>query len=116
LTFIASQLSTKEEKQQLIDTFKKLDTNGDGVLSREEILEGYRQLMSDEEAQEEVNKIMEMVDLDKSGSIDYTEFVAATLDRKKLINKERLEQAFNMFDKDGNGTIDASELKEILGG
>lgn len=56
-------------------------------------------MMPEEEAEEEVNRIMQMVDLDKSGSIDYTEFIAATLDKKKIINKERLEQAFNMFDK-----------------
>lgn len=115
-TFIASQLTSKEEKQQLMETFKQLDKNGDGILSREEILEGYKQHMDEEEAEAEVNRIMQMVDLDKSGAIDYTEFIAATLDRKKMINKERLEQAFNMFDKDGNGTISADELKEILGG
>jgi len=99
-----------------METFKHLDKNGDGTLSREEILEGYKQMMDEEEAEAEVNRIMEMVDLDKSGFIDYTEFIAATLDKKKLISKERLEQAFNMFDKDGNGSISADELKEILGG
>lgn len=98
-TFIASQLASKEEKQQLMETFKALDKNGDGTLSRQEILEGYMQLMDEEEAEAEVNRIMEMVDIDKSGEIDYTEFIAATLDRKKMVSKERLEQAFNMFDK-----------------
>lgn len=47
--------------------------------------------MSEEEAEEEVNRIMEIADMDKSGSIDYTEFITATLDKKKFINKERLE-------------------------
>lgn len=98
-TFIASQLASKEEKQQLLETFRTLDKNGDGTLSRDEILEGYKQLMSEEDAENEVNRIMEMVDIDKSGEIDYTEFIAATLDRKKMLSKERLEQAFNMFDK-----------------
>lgn len=98
-TFIASQLASKEEKQQLMETFKALDKNGDGTLSRQEILDGYRQTMNEDEAEAEVNRIMEMVDTDKSGEIDYTEFIAATMDRKKMVSKERLEQAFNMFDK-----------------
>lgn len=98
-TFIASQLASKEEKQQLMETFKALDKNGDGTLSRQEILDGYKQTMNEEEAEAEVNRIMEMVDTDKSGEIDYTEFIAATMDRKKMVSKERLEQAFNMFDK-----------------
>lgn len=97
--FIASHLATKEEKRHLMETFKALDKNGDGTLSREEILEGYRQTMGEEEAEAEVNRIMAMVDLDKSGEIDYSEFIAATLDRKEMMSKDRLEQAFNMFDK-----------------
>lgn len=97
--FIASHLASKEEKQHLLETFKTLDKNGDGTLSREEILEGYRQTMGEEEAEAEVNRIMAMVDLDKSGEIDYSEFIAATLDRKDMMSKDRLEEAFNMFDK-----------------
>jgi len=114
--FIASHLASKEEKQHLLETFKALDTNGDGTLSREEILEGYRKTMGEEEAEAEVNRIMAMVDLDKSGEIDYSEFIAATLDRKEMMSKDKLEAAFNMFDKDGSGEISADELKEVLGG
>lgn len=98
-TFIASHLTSKEERNQLIETFKALDKNGDGTLSREEILEGYKQIMSEEDAVSEVNRIMAEVDLDKSGEIDYTEFVAATIDRKKLLSKDKLVAAFNLFDK-----------------
>ncbi len=97
--FIASHVASKEEKHHLMETFKALDTNGDGTLSREEILEGYKKTMGEEEAEAEVNRIMAMVDLDKSGEIDYSEFIAATLDRKEMMSKERLDQAFNMFDK-----------------
>ena len=34
----------------------------------------------------EVDKIMEKVDTDKSGSIDYTEFVIATMEKNILLN------------------------------
>ena len=39
--FIASQLLTKAEKENLAKIFKAIDKNGDGKLSKEEILEGY---------------------------------------------------------------------------
>jgi calcium-dependent protein kinase len=104
-----------EEKQQLIIVFKEFDKNGDGVLSREEILEGYKRFMNDADAEAEVNRIMEQVDIDKSGFIDYTEFVAASVDRKKLTSKEKLETAFKLFDKDSSGSISASEIKEVFG-
>jgi len=41
-----------------LKTFKALDTNNDGVLSRQELLVGYSKIMSAPEAEEEVNKIM----------------------------------------------------------
>eukprot|EP01017_Pseudomicrothorax_dubius_P022951 TRINITY_DN2469_c0_g1_i4.p1 TRINITY_DN2469_c0_g1~~TRINITY_DN2469_c0_g1_i4.p1 ORF type:complete len:346 (+),score=96.27 TRINITY_DN2469_c0_g1_i4:154-1191(+) len=115
VTFIASHLISKEEKQQLINVFKDLDKNGDGVLSREEILEGYKKIMTESEAIAEADRIMEQVDIDKSGFIDYTEFIAATIDRKKLVSKEKLEASFRLFDKDGSGTISPQEIKEVLG-
>ena len=50
-------------------------------------------------AEKEVNQIMDAVDSDKSGSIEYSEFVVATVNRKKILSNENLENAFSMFDK-----------------
>ncbi|EAR82072.2 calmodulin-domain kinase (macronuclear) [Tetrahymena thermophila SB210] len=114
LTFIASQCTSKDEKNQLNKIFKALDKNGDGILTKNEIFEGYRQFMSAEEAEFEVNKIMNQVDIDKSGAIDYTEFILATME-KKTLSKEKLLESFLLFDQDGNGFITAEELKQVLG-
>ena len=85
--------------------FIELDTNNDGKLSREELLEGYQKHMTVMEAENEVEKIMNLVDTDQSGFIDFTEFITATMDRKKVLSKERIEAAFRTFDKDGSGSI-----------
>lgn len=42
---------------------------------------------------------MESCDLDGNGTIDYNEFLAATLNRSKLLSKGNLESAFAAFDK-----------------
>lgn len=55
------------------------------------------------------------IDIDGNGSIDYTEFVMASMNEKNIVTKEKLQQAFKMFDKDGSGTITADEIKEVLG-
>ena len=42
---------------------------------------------------------MDFCDLDKSGDIDYNEFLAFSLNRTKLLSKNNIEAAFKTFDK-----------------
>ena len=42
---------------------------------------------------------MQACDMDDSGTIDYNEFLAISLNRKKLLSKDNLELAFKTFDK-----------------
>jgi calcium-dependent protein kinase len=58
---------------------------------------------------------MRAVDIDGSGEIDYSEFVVATMDKRKYLSNEKLETAFNLFDKDNSGSISANEIREVLG-
>lgn len=99
-----------------MDVFKSLDTNNDGKLSKDELITGYKKHLSQIDAEIEVQKIMTVADSDGSGYIDFTEFVTATIDKKNLLSKERIETAFKLFDKDGSGSISVDELKFLLGG
>ena len=65
---------------------------------------------------EEMLKIMEGVDTDKNGEINYSEFIAATMDNKLIKNSFSIERAFKFFDKDQNGKIEKDELQQILQG
>ncbi|CAG9321820.1 unnamed protein product [Blepharisma stoltei] len=116
-SFIASQLSTKQEKDEMLNLFKSLDTDNSGTLSKAELIEGYTMLYGNQidDIEGEVDRIMSQVDTDKSGEIDYTEFIAATLNKNRLLSRERLEAAFKAFDLDNSGTICAGELKALLG-
>ena len=50
-------------------------------------------------AEVETQRIMEVADIDNNGTIDYTEFINATLDKNKVMTHERLRMAFDFFDK-----------------
>ena len=61
-----------------------MDVNKDGKLQYEELLVGYKQFYGDL-AQDEVNRIFELVDVDHSGEIEFSEFVTATVNRNSLL-------------------------------
>jgi calcium-dependent protein kinase len=70
--FIASQLLSKQEKDNLARVFKAFDKNGDGRLSIEEVKEGYLEHYGRIISDEEVEKMFAAVDTDGSGFIDYS--------------------------------------------
>lgn len=51
-------------------------------------------------------------DVDNSGTIDYGEFIAATLHLNKIEREDHLFAAFQYFDKDGSGYITPDELQK----
>ena len=112
--FIASQLLSKTERDGLAKVFKAFDKNGDGKLSMQEVKEGYLEHYGKIMSDEEVEQMFNAVDTDKSGFIDYSEFVVAALNENQLTTNEKLQAAFKMFDKDGSGMISPDEIKEVL--
>ena len=100
LAYIANHLQSQETMNKLKDSFQKFDKNGDGVLERDELIEGYMLLgKKKEEAVEIVNKIMKEIDINGNGTVDYSEFIMANLNHSDAISNEKLKEAFKLFDK-----------------
>ena len=115
IAFITNQLVSKEETEELRKIFIELDANCDGVLSREEIECGLVKYYGGDKAKQETDAIFEKVDADQNGFISYDEFIRASIDKNKILTEEKLRAAFKLFDKNGDGTIEAKEIKEVLG-
>ena len=100
LSLIVSQHTTNSEKNGLTQVFNSLDTSGRGRLSKEDIIAGYKKICGDSyPGDEELSKLIDRLDVDKSGFIDYTEFAAATISRKTILSRDRLVAAFKTLDK-----------------
>jgi len=111
--------TSKEDNEELLKAFTSLDADGNGVLSREEILNGYSDIYEDkttEEIEVIVDELMSNVDINNKGEINFTEFVVAAMSREKLLHSKHIDKAFKMFDEDGNGFIDLDELKVAMSG
>ncbi len=73
MMYIVCQLMNNREKDDLRAIFMKLDTNGDGTLTKKELLEGYTKFYGNpERARAEVDDLMANADIDNNGSIDYS--------------------------------------------
>ena len=95
-------------------TFKELDQNNDGQLSREELLKGYTKLNGEDDAKQEVERIFKTIDVNDTNAIDFSEFLLATVDYKKLLSETKLTQVFQMIDADHSGGISRQEIKNFF--
>ncbi|CAN0911555.1 Calcium-dependent protein kinase 14 [Linum grandiflorum] len=53
-------------------------------------------------------------DADGNGTIDYDEFITATMHLNRMDREEHLYTAFQHFDKDNSGFITTEELQQAL--
>lgn len=94
-------------------TFMSLDADGDGTLSMEELRQGIESI-GHEEFPGDIEEILQGLDQDHSGSIDYNEFLASTLSQKEYLEEDLCKAAFRVFDVTGSGKITIDELKLVL--
>jgi calcium-dependent protein kinase len=114
IRYIVEKCLSQRERNDLCSIFKSFDSSGDGKISQAEFVVYCKKVFGTSFSEDEIIMIMNRIDTDKSGFIDYSEFLAAAIDRTKLLSLERLEAAFEAFDRDGNGKITAEELKYML--
>mmetsp|Transcript_53823 Transcript_53823/g.122435 ORF Transcript_53823/g.122435 Transcript_53823/m.122435 type:complete len:569 (-) Transcript_53823:235-1941(-) len=112
LNVMASQL-TETAIRDLQDMFKSLDDNQDGTICISELREGMDKLGMT--LTDDIEQIFMDCDTDGSGRIDYSEFIAGTIDKKRYMQEDACWSAFKVFDLDNSGTIERHELAQLIG-
>merc|ERR1711893_194178 len=109
----------KDEIKVLKICFNMFDVKQQEFLSAED-LDDILRAMGFRPSKEELKEILEEIDEDGSGEIEFNEF--CQLCAKFLVEepdedtlRNELKEAFRIYDKDGSGAITTDQLREIIG-
>jgi len=105
---------TEDQIAEFKEAFALFDKDGDGTITTKELGTVMRSLgLNPTEA--ELQDMINEVDGDGNGTIDFAEFLVLMAKRiKDTDSEEELKEAFKVFDKDGNGYISAAELRHVM--
>ena len=113
LQVIAEQL-TESELHGLRAAFDALDKNKNGKLTYTAIQTALEEQGFDM-LKDELRSVMENLGVDPASEIQYSEFLAATMDMNHAIREENILRAFQQFDTTGSGSLTVSDLVAIMG-
>jgi len=111
--FVATQIDASQERSANA-IFRSFDTNGDGLLSPEELRLGLSSFGASAEA---VDQVVTELDIGGTGQVSYTEFLAGVIDlrAKKPAEQEKLLGiAWDQFGPDEQGRVKASSIQDAL--
>ena len=102
-------MASDDDVKELRSAFQRIDTDGTGFISSEElknILIRKRMSANDQEVQD----IISQMDFTGNHMINYSEFLAATIDIKNFLTDSKLKAIFQQFDTDNSGYITADNI------
>lgn len=103
-----------EQLEKLHNAFTLFDKDGDGSISPRELGNAIRSL-GQNPTEKELREMIAEIDLDGSGGVGFDEFVVLMISHLKDVDTEsEIRQAFNVFDRNGDGFITADELRYAM--
>jgi len=114
MTNIVVENLSEEQIAEFKEAFSLFDKDKDNTITTKELGTVMRSL-GQEPTESELNDMVNDVDANGNGTIDFPEFIDMMV--RKIRDKdaeEEIKEAFRVFDKDGNGFISASELRCVM--
>jgi calcium-dependent protein kinase len=113
LTFISYHFDDIHLLLELSRIFYKIDANTDGKITKEDLKNAYEEA-GEKISKDELEEIINMVDFDKNGFIEYEEFIRVCIPEDRLFTDTNLKNAFDLFDTDKKGEITYMQVVDAL--
>lgn len=109
---IIVNLMTENEVKDLKEIFQSIDKQNKGKITLQEL----RKVMKDlkyEKYLYEINNLIKSEN-EENQEINYSEFIAANIEKNNYLKKDKMYQAFKYFDVDNSEAITVKNLKETM--
>jgi calcium-dependent protein kinase len=113
LRIIARQIDDDAIDQQR-SVWLSVDEDNSGTLTLDEMQKAVMQLDVSEMTKKGMVEIMSQLDPTGEGHVEYTEFLAACLDKKQYMQEDVCRAAFVRLDFDGDGIVSRKDLGRLL--
>ena len=113
LTYLSYHFSDNKLLNEINQLYEKLDKNMDFQISQSEIYKAYKDAKIVIKSKE-VENIINSMDFNDNGDIDYEEFVRMCIPKEKLFTEKNLENAFLMFDNEKKGFITPQKIIDFI--
>lgn len=114
LQFMLNRVLDDLEITRLAQVFSAIDTNCEGILSRDELILAFQATISPEKAEQETDKLLKRLDKNQNGELEYSEFLLSALPCEQLLTRTNLRLTFRALDRDGSGQLSLGELKAFF--
>ena len=104
---------SESQKGEIKYAFDLFDTSSSGTIEKKELKVALYAL-GFTPSKEDLNKLIGNFDKDKSGRIDFAEFLDIMITKmSEKDSGDELEKAFKLFDLNGDGEICLNDLKQV---
>lgn len=120
MTFIVTQIEKSLEISELQKYFQEIDKDNNGVIAKHELIQEFKKQKDKDFSGRfdhiDIERVIETLDGNRSGVVDFTEFILAAIEREKVFTDQNVKNCFKMFDKDADGYLSKEELKDVMQG
>jgi len=112
ISYMTANYISKDEEKKLRTVFRYIDYDGKSYLTKSKIEKALKE-NGNLCTVRDIQKIIEALDIDKNGVIEYQEYIQGLCDKHSLFNELNLKNLFTILDDDNKGYLTSEDIKKF---